>query len=360
MHSEISDLDLFTLTFLAAKKEKEATLALLEYLVEVDVRRLYATKAYSSLFDYIVKDLGLSEPAAAERVNAVRLMQEVPDVKTHLEEGRLSLTTASQIERFIKTENKVRDDRVQVSEKVAIIDACLNQSKREVEKTLLEKQSDEAKILTREKIKPIASDRMELKLSIDLQTFQKLEKLKELSGETSLERIFDEGLGLLLLKEQKKRGHDSKPTKPTKSARPAESKNADKSVRRAQSEKPNGPKKADEPKKTETKVTDSNSINLNSTNSNSRFIPIDLKRAIFKRSGGQCEFTDPKTKRRCKCRYRVQIDHVFPYALGGKTEPNNLRHLCQTHNLHAAKGWGLSRPNSNGTDSKSTPSPHLH
>jgi len=257
MHSEISDHDLFNLTFLAAKKEKEATLALLEYLLEVDLRRLYATKAHSSLFDYIVKDLGLSEPAAAERVNAVRLMQEVPAVKTHLEEGRLSLTTASQIEKFIKTENKVRQksDRMEVREKNNLIDACFDQSKREVEKTLLAKQSDEARVLTREKIKPISRDRVELKLSISFETFQKLEKLKELSGDKSLESIFDQGLNLLLLKEQKKRGYDSKTTGPT---RPAESKK---------------------------------SKTYKVANSDSRFVPIHLKRAIFKRSGGRCEFS---------------------------------------------------------------------
>jgi len=273
----------------------------------VDIRRLYASKAYSSLFDYIVKDLGLSEPAAAERVNAVRLMQEVPAVKAHLEEGRLSLTTASQIERFIKTENKVRSERLPVSEKITIVDACLDQSKREVEKLLLDKQSNEARILTQERIKPVTSDRTELKLSISLETLNKLEKLKNLSGDKSLESIFDEGLDLLLLKEQKRHGQTPKST------RPAKSENA-------------------------------NEV----TNSNSRFVPIDLKRAIFKRSGGQCEYTDPKTKKRCQCKYRIQIDHVYPYALGGKTKLQNLRHLCQTHNLHAAKRWGLIRPMAEG------------
>ena len=292
LYSDVSDRELLNLTLLAAKREKEATFALLDYLLEVDVRRLYATKVYSSLFEYIVKELGLSEPAAAERVNAV---------KTHLKEGRLSLTTASQIERFIKTENKVRADRVPVSEKTTIIDACLDHSKREVEKKLLGIQTEGAKILTQERIKPMAEDRIELKLSINLKAFQKLEKLKELTGETSLEAIFSEGLDLLVLKEQKKRGHDCKPTLSTLPAEPE-------------------------------KVT----------NLNSRFIPIDLKRAIFARSGGQCEYRDPKTKRRCECRYRIQVDHIYPYALGGKTELTNLRHLCQTHNLHAAKRWGLN------------------
>jgi len=308
MYSEVSDRELLSSTFMAAQKEKDATLALLDYLLEVDLRKLYATKTYSSLFEYIVKDLGLSEPAAAERVNTVRLMQQVPEVKSHINEGRVSLTTASQIERFIKTENKVREktDRMDTSEKTSIVDACISLSKREVERCLFEKQSEEAKALSQERIKPIARNRIELKLSISTEAFQKLERLKEVSGTRSLEAIFEESLDLLLLKEQKRRGYELASTQPAES--------------------------------------EGIKAKINATNPDSRFIPIHLKRKLFIRSGGQCEYIDLKTKKRCQCRYRIQIDHVYPYSLGGKTELNNLRHLCQTHNLHAAKRWELSSP----------------
>jgi len=46
-------------------------LLLLDYLLEVDVRRLYAIKAYSTLFEYVVKEQDYSEPAAAERIRAL-------------------------------------------------------------------------------------------------------------------------------------------------------------------------------------------------------------------------------------------------------------------------------------------------
>ncbi len=102
-----TDLELLDLTKTAAKNEKAATLVLLTHLEEVDKRRAYATDAYSSLFDYVVRGLGYAEGQAAERVSAVRLMREVPEVKTHIEEGNLTQTSAALIHRHLRAEKAV-------------------------------------------------------------------------------------------------------------------------------------------------------------------------------------------------------------------------------------------------------------
>ena len=47
--------------------------------------------------------------------------------------------------------------------------------------------------------------------------------------------------------------------------------------------------------------------------------------------------TKIQTHHICGSRYRIQIDHVKPRALGGKNEIPNLRALCQTHNLLMAE-----------------------
>lgn len=130
LFSHISDHELLNETLAAAKIEKAATLKLLDYLYEVDVRRLYAHQHYGSLFEYLVKELGFSEPAASERVSAFRLMRAVPETKSLLENGSLSLTNAAQIQRFIKTEEKVCNEKFTACQKDSVVQACLNQSKR--------------------------------------------------------------------------------------------------------------------------------------------------------------------------------------------------------------------------------------
>ena len=211
-YQNLKDDELLFKTAQAAMNEKQTMLALIEYLVEVDSRRLYAAKAHSSLFDYLVRELKFSEPAAADRVNTVRLIREVPHVKDLLDDGRLLLTNASQIQRHIKTEeraSKTRNgkiERIDISEKVTLTEACLDQSKREVEKTLLKHQSESARILTHEKVRLISGERTELKFSINETTFEKLETIKQLIDEKSLETIFDCAIDLFLAKESKKRG----------------------------------------------------------------------------------------------------------------------------------------------------------
>ena len=64
----------------------------------------------------------------------------------------------------------------------------------------------------------------------------------------------------------------------------------------------------------------------------SRAIPSALKRHIWKRDEGKCSYVHPKTKRRCCSKHLLQIDHIKPFSLGGRSELNNLRLLCAGHN----------------------------
>ena len=59
-----------------AGAEKTVTLELLEYLHEIDIRRVYALMGYSSLWEYVCKYLKYSEYQASEKINAMRLIAE--------------------------------------------------------------------------------------------------------------------------------------------------------------------------------------------------------------------------------------------------------------------------------------------
>ena len=66
----------------------------------------------------------------------------------------------------------------------------------------------------------------------------------------------------------------------------------------------------------------------------SRYIHSYLRKYIWKRDEGQCTYVHHETKRRCTSRHLLQIDHIQPFALGGKTEKENLRLLCAGHNQY--------------------------
>jgi len=68
-----------------------------------------------------------------------------------------------------------------------------------------------------------------------------------------------------------------------------------------------------------------------------RHIPNKLRDKIFLRDGGRCQFRDKQTGRLCGARHAVQVDHRFPFALGGEHSEGNLQLLCQNHNQYRAK-----------------------
>jgi hypothetical protein len=67
-----------------------------------------------------------------------------------------------------------------------------------------------------------------------------------------------------------------------------------------------------------------------------RHIPAHIRDAVYARDRGQCTFIG-KTGVRCGSTRMLQLDHVVPFARGGRTTSNNLRLLCAPHNLLEAE-----------------------
>ncbi len=67
----------------------------------------------------------------------------------------------------------------------------------------------------------------------------------------------------------------------------------------------------------------------------SRYIPLKTKRALFKEAHYRCEFTN-KSGARCTARVYLQVEHIWPYSLGGSNSRDNLKVYCQTHNQYQA------------------------
>jgi 5-methylcytosine-specific restriction endonuclease McrA len=320
-YSHLTDDVLLTETFGASSREKVALLELLDYLAEVDKRKAFAIEAYSSLFDYVVRGLGYSEAQAAERVNAVRLMRTVVPVKAHLRSGALNLTSAAKLHRHFQAEKKLAEDLSQ-EEKLELIERCLHQPKREIERILLEVASEPVSHAMSERMRQVTPDRVEIKFCIDEPTRKKLDRIRELTGERTLESVFEAALDAYLQQEEKKRKREAadslKTAEFTRSTRPAT-----------------------QPKKSEKDAADS--VRVPETPTSTRYIPAETKRKVFRRAGDQCEFRSASGKR-CPSRYLLQVDHRIPIAFGGLTELKNLRALCPEHNQRAAMEAGLRRP----------------
>jgi 5-methylcytosine-specific restriction endonuclease McrA len=71
--------------------------------------------------------------------------------------------------------------------------------------------------------------------------------------------------------------------------------------------------------------------------SRTNHIPAHVKREVLRRAGGRrCEWILPSGER-CDCRRKLEFDHIKALALGGKSTLENVRLICRSHNLLAAR-----------------------
>lgn len=90
--SRLSDDDLVHRVRQLVCASNEVTADLVVHLGEVDIRKLFADQAYSSMFAWCVGELGLSEKATYKRITAARHARRFPRLAEELSRGMLHLS----------------------------------------------------------------------------------------------------------------------------------------------------------------------------------------------------------------------------------------------------------------------------
>ncbi len=169
-------------------------------------------------------------------------------------------------------------------EKFKMVTQVSGRSSREAQRTLLTFSSSPERHSQKEKERAVTPTRTELRFFVDTMLMDDQKRARELKGDLMLAAIFAEAL------RQYVERIDPEEKLSTRT--------------RAPKRKPDA-----------------------------RHVPAALARQTRTQAQGRCEYVDPKTGRRCESRTRLQVDHRMPFALGGPTEPGNLRMLCRSHKL---------------------------
>ena len=289
--------------------EREILVELLDYLNEIDRRDLYLKLGYSSMFAFAVGKLKYSESQAYKRIKAARCINEYPETREMLAEAKLNLCTIVLAYKELSAENKEE-----------LLNKLSGTSKRKAEKILA---SDKPITKAPDKIKAIgkvdkSSESLaiftcpgassenskleeqevlhEIKFQAADEFVEKLEEVKSLlSGKfprgASLEEVFSECMEAYLDKHSPIRREKRRAKRKLRSVK---------------------------------------------TNTNTRHIPASVRDEVFIRDNHQCAYTSDDGIR-CECKHNLHIDHIKPFALGGRSEFDNLRLLCGPHNRMEAK-----------------------
>jgi len=288
----LSDDDLWTRTRTLATEERRVTLEVLRHLREVEARGLHYDRGYPSLYEYVVRELRYSEGSAYRRIQAMRLLREIPEVESKIEQGSISLTTVTKIQ------SHCREAPMEI--KRSLLFAMEGKSSREVDQAIAESSTVKS---FRETTRWIAPNTIELKLFLEKPTFSSLDKLRAVKSHTKDAQSYS-GLVTRLVELGEERWIVAQRTASS---------------------------------------TRGSTASGNVEYADPRYINPALRREVQQRDQQRCSFVDPLSGKACASTHWLQIDHIQPIALGGKTELANLRLLCGAHNKHRArKTFGTS------------------
>ena len=334
----LSDDELLARTRELARHEQDLTIQVIAHLEEVARRRLFAARGYSSLFEYAVKALAYSEPAASQRVAAMRLARAVPEARDLLERGELKLTSAAAVERFIRREENETGRRLTAEVKSGIVKEVSGKSSRETERWLAARAVGAGMFPRSERARALTAEHTELRIVADAGLMARIDRVRELKGtHLAFAEIFAKALDAYLDREDplRKRARKERSAEPVRATAlgdpavvalsgptPAPQPLPAPEVRRGA-----GPDGVGEGREA-TRVR-------HGTN-RGRYVPVGVRRAVAIRAGGRCEYLDAKTDRRCESRNALQWDHIRPFAHGGPATVANLRQLCPAHQQWAA------------------------
>jgi len=270
MNSKISLLHSQALAY--AKTYLNAESGLIRVLQEIESCRGYRELGFKSLFEYAVSALGLSESVTYNLITVARKSLEVPMLQKKIEAGEITLSNARKIAPVLTIETQEK-----------WLHAASTLSKRELEKEIVK---ENPQLAIQERAKPIAPERLELRVGISEKLHQELIRAQEIvSSQTKKPATLEEtleALAELFLKRED-------PIEKAKRAREA--------------------RKAADPERRE--------------------IPASLRHQVKARDEDRCTYI--QNGKRCMERKWLDIHHICPVSEGGLTSLENLTTLCRGH-----------------------------
>jgi hypothetical protein len=252
----------------------------LRYFAEIEERLLYASEGFPSMHAFLVSK-GLSESSAFKRIQVARAARKFPSIFGLVENNKVSLTVIMKLAPYLTKDNGLQ-----------LLSFSEGKTVREVESKLSSLFPKKEKP---DEIKELSDSSLSFYFTADREFADLLKAAKAALShrhpQGKLRDIFGEALKVLLLEENKKHTSKRMPS------------------------------------------------NLNST---SRKVPIRVKEEVWIRDGGACSFVS-EGGRRCGAKQFLEWDHVYPWALGGRSDdPENIRLLCSAHNkLMATQAYGI-------------------
>ena len=286
-----------------ASKERKLTEVVLRHIAEVDKRKLFLRKAYPSLFEYLVREIGYSAGAAQRRIDAARLLQVVPEVSVQIQSGAIHLSQISKMQKVCRQIKKESGHTVQASVKKLLLQQLENKTSEQTDLILAREFQIEVKVDEKRFVQKDESVRVEL-------TFSKDEMALLKRAQDILSNKTGGSLKATVLEAAKR---------VIKSAESSRAATVAVKLNDTHRSSEHFYEPTANPSRNEPKVLKS--------------VTPRLRKHILHRDQ-HCQFFDVSSTKVCGATRYLEVDHITPRFASGTNTPQNLRALCKSHNLY--------------------------
>lgn len=349
-----------------AKSERKITHLVLSNIEEVQRRKIYLDYGLTSTFQYLTKRHGYCESSAYLRIQASKVLARHPELQDKIESGSVKLTQLAKVQKCVTQISAQSDGGLDNRPRGELGSKLEDDFAGNLKVSLAVSESPESK--SADRAAGADSNFLNQDLNRNLNQDRTSEKmaLDRLDNKTGFET--DKILAIQF--RQKPVQHHKVSPQSDGSVRLEFSISAQEfeEIKRAQSHVSHSVvggnlgqlfvhlaklvnKKIDGKEKHSTKLkhelTQSLSAKEKLGRGNSRkYLSVRVRRRLLQNAGHRCEHVDEASGIRCDSQFQLQVDHIFPVALGGADTPENLRILCGVHNRVVAQAFGFFRMNS--------------
>lgn len=292
------------------QKERELLFELLQVIREVDERKLFSEMGFASLFDYLTLGVGYSQGGAQRRIDAARLLSELPEVGQKIQNGEIKLNKISMIQKAARDVAKMSSQVVTSEEKKQLLELISEKSVSDAQKEIA--TFFDIPVVQKQQIRVQADESVRVEMTLPKEVHEKLQQAQALLSHSIphhdlvyfLEFVCDKII---------------------------QQKSGSRSARKIIASKSSGVEVKSEKDKDNAKACSARASAKSVSWPTKSFSIPSWKRAVLANGSG-CEYRDPVTGKVCKSHWFLQVDHKQPRWAHGSNQEDNLQILCATHN----------------------------